>query len=691
MYRPGEEVHVKGWLRIIGAGQTGDVELPGGLEQVEYTVIGSQGNEITSGQAEVTALGGFDLSFTLPENSNLGFATVRLRSVGSLNVSYEREYYHGFQVQEFRRPEFEVTARTETSGPYFVGDSATVAASANYFAGGALPNADTEWFVCSEPASYSPPNWPGFTFGTWTPWWYFGDFYYEEEVFYDPFVEPGFEACQNFSGTTDAAGENYLQIDIESADKPQPFSLRAEATVFDVNRQAWSASTTLLVHPADLYVGLRGATTFVEQGEPMDIELIVTDIDGNAVSGRPITVQAARLEWQYRDGSWGQEEVDTQTCDVTSAAEPVTCTFETNVGGEYQIRATVTDDQGRLNQSTLTRWVSGGERPPTRNVEQEQLTLIPDKELYAPGDTAEILVQSPFSPAEGLLTVSRSGILYTERFQIAEGAQILRIPIEEAHLPNLQIQVDLAGSAPRTNDAGEPIEGVPNRPAFARGNLTLNISAQSRSLTVEVVPQSANLEPGAETAVDITITDDTGAPVSNAEVALFVVDESVLALSGYQLQDPLNLFYSLRDGYIQSVYGRSSIILANPESLAEGLQAAGADRIVTESVEEGEALATGAPEPAMAEEMPMEEEAMDTAFGAANTAEQAQTPITVRTNFDPLAVFAPVVTTDSDGRAVVEMTLPDNLTRYRIMAVAVSGGQQFGTGESNLTGRRGCR
>jgi uncharacterized protein YfaS (alpha-2-macroglobulin family) len=91
MYRPGEEVHVKGWLRIIGAGQTGDVEMPNGLEGVRYTLIGSQGNEILSGEAEVTALGGFDMAFTLPDNANLGFATLMLNSQGSMNISHGHE------------------------------------------------------------------------------------------------------------------------------------------------------------------------------------------------------------------------------------------------------------------------------------------------------------------------------------------------------------------------------------------------------------------------------------------------------------------------------------------------------------------------------------------------------------------------------------------------------------------------
>ena len=63
------------------------------------------------------------------------------------------------------------------------------------------------------------------------------------------------------------------------------------------------------------------------------------------------------------------------------------------------------------------------------------------------------------------------------------------------------------------------------------------------------------------------------------------------------------------------------------------------------------------------------------------------TPIQVRTDFNPLAIFAPAVRTDAKGKASVAVKLPDNLTRYRVMVVAVDQGSQFGTGEANLTAR----
>ena len=387
-------------------------------------------------------------------------------------------------------------------------------------------------------------------------------------------------------------------------------------------------------------------------------------------------MQAARLEWKYRGGDWIEEEVDIQECKLGSTTEPVTCVFETPVGGRYQITAVVTDELGRKNQTQLTRWVSGGQRPPARKVEQEQVTLIPDKETYQPGDIAEILVQPPFSPAEGLLTVARSGILYTESFSITEDTVVLRVPIEDAYIPNLNIQVDVVGSAPRSDDSGETLTNVPPRPAYATGTLNLQIPPLQRALTMVVTPLEPELEPGAETVVDVALTDASGQPVSGAEVAVVVVDEAVLALTNYTLRDPLNIFYRDRQAELLSQYARASIILIDPAALIQAGDRGGGD----------EMLMAEAEMPAM-EAAPAPTQTMDMKSATGAVDDSASPAIRVRTDFNPLALFAPVVRTDANGEASVSVKLPDNLTRYRVMAVAVEGGSQFGTAESNLTAR----
>src|SRR5205085_5610715 len=72
------------------------------------------------------------------------------------------------------------------------------------------------------------------------------------------------------------------------------------------------------------------------------------------------------------------------------------------------------------------------------------------------------------------------------------------------------------------------------------------------------------------------------------------------------------------------------------------------------------------------------------AFGSTRTTPQG---VAVRTNFNALALFSPSVRTDASGVAHVAVDLPDNLTRYRVMAVAADNGGRLGAGESTLTAR----
>jgi uncharacterized protein YfaS (alpha-2-macroglobulin family) len=674
MYKPGEEVHIKGWLRRIGGKQNGDISLVvGSVNAVNYRITEPQGNEIGSGRVEVNALGGFDLVINLPIATNLGYAQVYFTAEGSLNNLSSAEYYHSFQIQEFRRPEFEVNARNETAGPYFAGGQAIVAVEAKYYAGDALPNADVNWLVTSTSSTYSPPNWPEFTFGTWQPWWWsYSPVYYEKGGGYRG---DGTTKQEGFSGRTDASGTHYLQLDISQFTEPNPVSITAEATVMDVNRQTWASSTSLLVHPADVYVGLRSERYFVQKGTPLKVDFIVTDLDGNPVPDRPVELTAARLEWKQRGSSWSEEEVDVQTCSLGSGTQPVTCTFQTPIGGTYRITALVTDDQGRRNKSQFTRWVSGGQLVPARKVEQETVTLIPDKETYQPGDTAQILVQSPFSPAEGLLTVNRSGIIYTQRFQIEDGTATLSIPIEEQYIPNINIQIDLTGSTSRVDDQGNVLENAPKRPAYAVGQLTLKIPPLNHTLSVEVTPAQKELAPGQEATLSLQVKDAEGNPAADAEVAVVVVDEAILALTNYQISDPVSLFYTERGLDLSSFYSRASIILVNPLSL---MQAANQAR-------DNSLMSFAAPQAVestrVVEEMVVSKEAGARDDGSASTA------IKIRSDFNPLAAFLPSVHTDGDGRAQVTFKLPDNLTRYRVMVVAVHADRQFGTAETNLTAR----
>ncbi len=692
LYKPKEEVAIKGYIRKITAGKLGDVEgLGDAANGLTYSVKDPRNNEIAKGTANLNAFGAFDFKFSLPDNTNLGSAHIELSTNTSLPGG---TYSHQFQIQEFRRPEFEVSTKVESEAPHFVGGKALLSVEAKYYAGGGLANADANWTVTATPTNYTPPNRGDYTFGTWVPWWRIYD--------YGEYGGRGSGGgtSQSFKGVTDASGKHMLKIDFESVKPPRPYTISASASVQDVNRQTWSSSTSLLVHPSDLYIGIKTPRTFVQKGEKIDVESIVSDIDGKVVAGRDAEIKAVLKDWAFEKGTWIEKTIDEQNCTVKSTGSepgavatgsPSKCTFIAKQGGRYTITATVMDDKERFNESEMTVWVPGGKTPPKRNVEQEEAQIIPSKKDFAPSDVAELLVISPFTPAEGVLTLRRDGIVKTERFTMKDSSITLKIPLDEKYLPNITAQVDLVGAAARTDDKGEVDPKLSKRPAFATGNINLSVSTASRKLTVSADPVDKTLAPGGETKINVEVKDNHGEPVANSEVAIVVVDESVLALSRYVIGDPMDTFYTNRGTGTTDYHLRKDILLGNPDDVKK--QPPPAPSGVSFGVYDIAKGGAGAAKPAMAmkseargrNDMAMAEMVTVSADGAAQAPD---TPINLRENFNALALFSPTVKTDSNGRAVIDIKLPDNLTRYRITAVSVDTGKRFGKAESTITAKQ---
>lgn len=666
LYRPGEEVNIKGWIRKIDLTPTGGTDLFAAAgETVNYVLNDAQGNDITKGTVKLNALAGFNLKVSLPATMNLGNATLEFELAKEGGT-----HSHYFQVQEFRRPEFEITTQA-SEAPHFVGSFATATMTAAYYSGGGLANTEVDWSVTSRPTNYTPPNRDDYTFGKFYAWWRNDD--QNEET-----------SEQSFKSRTDGEGKHTLRMDFDAVSPARPSSVTAHARVQDVNRQTLASTTTLLVHPADVYVGLKSARSFVQKGQPFDIATIVTDLDGKALAGREVRLRLVRLDYVYAKGQWKQQERDPQEQTLRSGADAVNARFQTKEGGMYRLTAQVRDDRERLNESELSLWVAGGKLPPKREVEQEKVDLIPDRRNYAGNEVAEILVQSPFAPAEGVLTIRRSGLLRTERFTMPESSYTLRIPVEEAMTPNVFVQVDLVGSAARVDDEGNTLANVPKRPAFASGEIKLAIEPSARRLSVKATPRETVLEPGAETLVDVEVKDAQGRNVAGTDTAVIVVDESVLALTSYKLADPISIFYPERNEDVNDYHLRERVKLANPEivkQLSEVNQ--GVDR--NGSVNGARVMSRPMNARAAIGFAMVQAETVNVTSDASGI-EQAQ--MAVRQNFNALAVFAASLPTDANGHAQIKVKLPDNLTRYRVMAVSVAGGKLAGSGESAITARK---
>ncbi len=641
LYRPGERVHLKGWIRREERRIDGGLGLVDGNLRIRYEVVDARANILAEGDIEVGRLGGFDLAFDLPDTPNLGHARVRFNLSGSGSLG-GNSHSHSFQIQEFRTPEFEVKTRLP-EGPFIGSTVVSAEVEASYYAGGALAGADTTWTVTARPGHYRPPNRDDWTFGVDSPWWMPW-----------PVLDSDEPVRELFEGQTDGGGIHALDIELDMSAQQRPLSMTASATVMDVNRQAWNASSDFIAHPAATYVGMKTERQFVEQGEPFTVSMITVGLDGEIVADRPVTVEAARIEWQWRDGKRRDERADVQHCEVRTDDDGLAeCEFVTRLGGQYRITAMTHDAEGRRNATRLTRWVGGARLPKADRVEMQEVLLIPEREEYAPGESARVLVQAPFDDAEGLLTLRRHGMAEQRRFRIDGGSTTLEIDLREAWMPGVELHVTLIG---RT----EMGEGI--RPAIANGQTHLPVSTAERALDVELTPALSRMSPGEQTSVDLQVRDANGEPVADAEIALVVVDEAILALTGYELVDPLGMFWRQRPAEVQDRHLRTSVLLIPPDA-EESL-----DKLVVHEVEIGtgydQAQRTGAP-----------------------LGDEAAAGIELREDFNPLAAFVPSLTTDAQGRVQASVSLPDNLTRYRVMAVAVSGATNYGIAESAITAR----
>ena len=129
-------------------------------------------------------------------------------------------------------------------------------------------------------------------------------------------------------------------------------------------------------------------------------------------------------------------------------------------GGDYAINAESTDSRGNKIKTQITFYASdnapGAGYVPWRFKNDNQVELVADKEKYNVGDTAHILVTSPFSQATGLLTIERGHLKRYRIVNLQGGSPTIDVPLEAGDLPNVYVGLDPA--RPRAPPDGAPAD-----------------------------------------------------------------------------------------------------------------------------------------------------------------------------------------------------------------------------------------
>ncbi len=672
LYQPGEEMRVKGWVRKVEFAPMGDVTWTQPRRaEINYRIYDGQRVELAQGSTKLDEYGALDLRFVLPPNVNSGLASVQFE-LQDRRLIEQSGWFHDvtFRIEEFRRPEFEMNL-TPATGPHFLDETVHVDAHAQYFGGGPLQGAAVDWQITGESSHYAPPGWDRFNFGLVSPWWM--------EPWHDDYSDSadtellGRQAA--LASTLDARGQHRLTVTASASRLPVPHMLHVEATVQDMSQQTFSDETFIMVHPSRLYVGGRTDSYLATADEPYALDIIVTDIDGQPVPYREIRVQA-RPDAEEESPQVALAESDPRlppACLLQSAMTPVSCDLVFPEPGRWVIELTVLDESGKPNLTRLMRQVIGEGTIIRSSTPSGTVELMADRAEYQPGDVAEILIQPPFLPAYGTVITNRSGIVAREPIAITQAQHVLQVPIAESYIPNLHVTVLLVGQAARPQLDGRLL------PAMAHGQLDLSVPPYTRELDLDLQMTDNDLRPGSEAAISVRVTNHAGQPVEGAEVVLLAVDEAVLALTGYQFDNPLDTFYPHRWRDLDTYRLRRYMQSQADAVLLQGVSGRGGGYDeMTASVAESLPMQNRRFSPAAAPDMMMNmaEDAADDGGGGS---------IPLRTDFNPLAVFEPSGTTDADGVLQVRWELPDTIGRYRVVALSTSGPHLYGLAETSYT------
>jgi hypothetical protein len=632
VYRPGETVKLKGIFRKPTPKGS---ETPVGRE-LDVEAYDGNGDKFLKQRVRLDAFGEATLDLHIPATAHLGGAHVRAEMVEGPKKPDE-EPQHAvtttFQLAAYKAAEFKVAVEPDKP-QYIRGEKLAFTTRGEYLFGAPLASARLRWNITRGPGFFAPPG--------------------AEELILDDEryaadhmdASPRGGQFQSGDGALDAKGTFAGGAALAMPNQRGAEVVTIEGEAEDVSRQTIAGRSSVIVHPGEFYVAMKPLPEmFVSKGATVKPELLAVEPSGRKRPGVTLHVELIRRTWQTALAAGGHYEskaIDKviSSCDVATTGDLTGCNLHVSDAGYFILRATGKDPRGNsvssstslyaLGDSTTLGWLIG---------DSTKLELVSDKKSYEVGDTAKILVKSPFKEAEALITVERAGVYKQEYRAVVGATPTVQIPVTEEMRPNAFVSVQLV----RGRTKAPPAKGTDAfGPAFRLGYAELRINPEAKRLKVAVAPSKKELRPGEELDVDLTVTDRHGKP-AKAEVTFYAVDEGVLMLTGYKTPDPIPAFATPRALAVFGLESRTALA----KTFLSSRQGPGTDK-------GGEGGGGG----------------------------------NMRADFRATAHFEPSLITNPDGKTRVRFKLPDSLTTYRLMAVVAAEDDRFGFGESQVVTSR---
>ena len=618
--RAGETAHVKGMVRKKRRGQW---VMPD-ADRIILTVRDSRDEIVRLDTLRINEHGSFFRDVALGADAVTGIYSIAANIPGTTAA-----FYHMFRVEAFRPAQFEVRVTAEQD-TFLAQGVFKGTIQGNYLFGMPMKNAPVAWNIRQSDHRLEFAAHADYEFGE----------YIEGR-------ERGLLASG--TGKTNDKGEFNVSARLAKDEITSPSMIYLDAVVTAPDMTTIAGSQNWLALNAEYLVGLKTSKDLYVTGDTCVMNVLCVDRAGVPVNGRKITVEFFRQEWKSikkaRLGGrfeWLSEPVETKIAAhrIQSGRDPVAVTFTPDAPGYYFARASSKDNAGRLAVARKYFYVAGAGHAGWQMRDDDIIELVADRDEYRVGDTARIMVKSPYDSARCLVTLERELVIDEFTRLLRGNADLIEVPITQACAPNVYVSVMLLRGRAAGLSWSEEKEQDLGKPQFKIGYANLVVSAAEKRLRVSARPDRTTYEPRDTVTIDLEVQDHAGRAVANSEVALFVVDLGVLNLIDFQTPDPFAFFYRHRELSVRTVESRVNI-LGERHYGEKGKERGGSGALAEEGV-------------------------------------------SYREKFISTAFYQADARTDRQGRSTVRFALPDNLTRFRIMAVAQAGSDRFGAAESTL-------
>jgi len=651
IYRPEEPVHLKGFVRDYRGGalsfaKGGGTLVVTGPNNQEWRIpvkLDASGSFYHKFDAQTPATGDYSAKYepaaAKPRQKDAERRSDAPQTEPSAEGGEPEEASQGaapedlscgqfsFKKEAYRLPTFEVVLNAPQMVP--LDGAFDVDLLARYFAGGLAADRPVKWRAAQFPHVFTPPGREGFLFST--------DARFSGEGKFKS------TAVLERDSRTDAGGAARMTFDttIEPTAQPRRYSIEASVTGDD-GVEVRNVQNVIAVPP--FVLGVK-TPRYVERPGAIAPELIAIDGKGEAIAGLQMTLRFIKRNWistlQASDFAQGAAKYVTQTQDevvlerkVASAKEAQKLELQAREAGVYLVQLEAHDRLGRRQQVSVDFFV-GGETPVTfARPPASSATITTEKDKYAPGESATLVIQSPFQTARALAIVEEPGGVYDYRFvDIANGFGRYALTLKKEQTPKLAVHFlimrgRLKDSAPQPAanfDQGKPVTIAATK--------WIDVTPVKNIVGVKL-DHPGKARPGQEIEVMLRLADDAGKPLAG-EATFWMVDQAVLSLAKERPLDPLPDFILERP---------TKLAARDTRNMAFGI-------IPLEEIAGGDGA--------------LEE------WGAENN-------ISVRKNFTPVPIYLPSVKVGADGVAKIKVKLPDTLTVFKLRAKAVSGPDRFG-------------